>query len=159
MSLSIIVAVAQNRVIGNQGQLPWHLSEDLKRFKRITMGHPVVMGRKTHESIGRPLPGRQNIVISRQPGYRADGCDVVGSLAAALAAIDGAEEVFCIGGAEVYREALPMADRLYFTRVLEDSEGDVKFPKWDETLWKLVDSEPGVGTCPHYRFEIWKKRA
>ena len=157
MTLSIIVAVAENRVIGRDGSLPWHISEDLKRFKRITLGHPIIMGRKTYESIGRPLPGRRNIVISRHSAYCADGCDVAGSLDSALAMVGGEEEVFCIGGAEVYREALPRADRMYLTRVLQTVDGDVRFPEWDEKSWKLVDSEAGKTTNIEYRFEIWER--
>jgi dihydrofolate reductase len=143
MHVSIIVAVAENGVIGRGGQLPWHLADDLRRFKRLTMGHTIVMGRKTWESIGRPLPGRRMVVISRQAGYRADGVDVVASLDAAMevAAAAGDEELFIIGGAEVYRQALPRADRLYLTRVHAAVEGDARFPDFELGEWRLIESE------------------
>jgi len=128
MIISLIVAVAENGVIGRENRLPWHLPEDLRHFKRVTMGHPVIMGRKTHESLGRPLPGRRNIVITRQPEYAAAGCEVVHSLAGALALCSGADEVFVIGGAAVYGEALPQASRIYLTRVRTAASGDTRFP-------------------------------
>ncbi len=143
MKVSIIAAMAENGVIGRGGQLPWRLSADLKRFKRLTMGHTVIMGRKTWESIGRPLPGRRMIVVTRQAGYRAEGIEVVGSFdeALAMAQSAGAEEVFVIGGAEIYRLALPRADRLYMTLVLAEVEGDAKFPLIDWDMWARADSE------------------
>ena len=115
--ISIIVAASTNNVIGVQGELPWRLSDDLKRFKAVTMGKPIIMGRKTWESIGRALPGRQNIVITRQPDYLADGCDVVESVDEAIAAAGDADEVMVIGGSQIYDMALPLASRLYLTRV------------------------------------------
>lgn len=139
--ISIIVAASTNNVIGAQGELPWRLSDDLKRFKQLTMGKPIVMGRRTFESIGRPLPGRQNIVITRQPGYDAAGCDVVASPAAALAAAADAAEAMIIGGSQVYELFLPKASRLYLTRVHVDIEGDAYFPDFDETAWHLLSSE------------------
>jgi len=129
MRVSAIVAMAKNRVIGNRNQLPWKLPEDLKRFKQITTGHPVVMGRKTFESIGRLLPNRTNIIVSRQAGYQVEGAEVVSSLEAAVEhceknkAILG-EEVFIIGGAEIYKAALPMISRFYLTLIQNDFEGD-----------------------------------
>ena len=140
--ISMIVAVAENGVIGSGNQMPWHISEDLKRFKAITTGHPVVMGRKTFESLGRPLPNRTNVVITRDPAYVAEGAVVVGSLEAAIAMFPVAEEVFIIGGGEIYRQAMPLADRLYITRIGEAFEGDTLFPDIDETLWRITGREP-----------------
>ncbi len=139
--LSIIVAIARNRVIGRGNRLPWHLPADLRHFKQTTMGHPIIMGRKTYESIGRPLPGRQNIVITRNRNFRAEGCLVVHSLQEALAAVPDAEEVFIIGGASLYREALPLADRIYLTLVDAEVEGDTVFPELDASEWQEVRRE------------------
>ena len=139
--ISIIVAASANNVIGSQGDLPWRLSDDLKRFKAMTMGKPIVMGRKTWESIGRPLPGRQNIVITRQADFQADGCDVVSSPRAALAAAGGADEIMVIGGSQVYALFLPDAERLYLTRVHAKIEGDAYFPEIRESEWRLVSDE------------------
>ncbi|MDQ7054475.1 MAG: type 3 dihydrofolate reductase [candidate division KSB1 bacterium] len=139
--LSIIVAIARNRVIGRGNRLPWHLPADLRHFKQTTMGHPIIMGRKTYESIGRPLPGRQNIVITRNRDYYAEGCLVVHSLQEALAAVPDAEEVFIIGGASLYREALPLADRIYLTLVDAEVEGDTVFPELDASEWREVQRE------------------
>jgi dihydrofolate reductase len=143
MLRSIIVAAAENGVIGRNGQLPWRLSADLRRFKQLTMGHAVLMGRKTYESIGRPLPGRRMIVITRQPGYDAVGVEIAHSLAAAcgLAANAHETEAFIIGGAEIFGEALPHADRLYFTRVHATIDGDVYFPPFDRADWSLTSKE------------------
>lgn len=132
MTLSIIVAMSQNRVIGKDNKLPWHLSEDLKRFKKITMGHPIIMGRKTYESIGRPLPGRENIVITRNPEFKAEGVTIVHSLEEAVKRKDPKEELFIIGGAEIYKSALPQVDKLYITRIEKDFDGDVFFPEIDK---------------------------
>jgi dihydrofolate reductase len=142
MRVSLIVAIAENGVIGRGGKLPWHLSDDLRRFKELTMGHTVIMGRRTWESIGRPLPGRQMVVISRQPAYEAAGCQVVSNLDDALEIaqqIDD-DEAFVIGGEEVYRLALPRADRLYVTRVHANVEGDTRFREFDLAQWKLLES-------------------
>ena len=139
--ISIIVAASENDVIGRQGELPWRLSDDLRHFKALTMGKPIIMGRKTWESIGRPLPGRQNIVITRQPGFRADGCDVVASLEDAVTAAGDADEIVVIGGSQVYALALPLAERLYLTRVHADVEGDASFPAVDATRWCRVADE------------------
>ncbi len=138
--ISIIVAVAENGVIGDRNTLLWHISEDLRRFKRLTTGHPVVMGRKTCESLGRPLPNRRNVVITRSETEIA-GCEVVHSLDEALALFPADEEVFVIGGAQIYAEALPIADRFYLTRVHCDYEGDTRFPDWNPAEWRLVASE------------------
>jgi dihydrofolate reductase len=139
--ISIIVAAAENGVIGAQGELPWRLSDDLRRFKAVTMGKPIVMGRKTHESIGRPLPGRQNIVITRQSGFEAAGCDVVDSKEAALAAAGEADEIMVIGGSQVYALFLPYAGRLYLTRVHAEVDGDAWFPELANEEWTLVAEE------------------
>ncbi|MCG8583898.1 MAG: dihydrofolate reductase [Pirellulales bacterium] len=144
MRLSIIVAMADNGVIGRDGDLPWHISEDLKRFKRITMGAPILMGRKTYDSIGRPLPGRRSVVITRQPDWHADGVTAVPSLDAAIESCQDADEAFVIGGAEIYRLALPKADRLYMTRVHADVDGDVHLPDIDWSKWQLVEELPGA---------------
>ena len=133
--ISIMVAASTNNVIGVQGELPWRLSGDLQRFKALTMGKPIVMGRLTFESIGRPLPGRQNIVISRQADYEADGCDVVQSVDAAIAAAADAEEIMIIGGSHIYQEFLPRADRIYLTRVQVELEGDAYLPEIDMSNW------------------------
>jgi len=139
--ISIIVAASTNNVIGAAGDLPWRLSDDLKRFKTITMGKPIVMGRKTWDSIGHPLPGRQNIVISRQANFVAEGCEVVASTDEAIAATGGADEVMVIGGSQVYSLFLPAAERLYLTRVHAEVAGDAFFPDIDELEWRLVDDE------------------
>jgi len=139
--ISIIVAASTNNVIGMQGDLPWRLSDDLKRFKQLTMGKPIVMGRLTWEAIGRPLPGRQNIVITRQPGFEAEGCDVVASPAAALETADDAEEVMIIGGSQIYELFLPKAGRLYLTRVHAEVDGDAFFPEIDSRDWQLKAKE------------------
>ena len=130
------------RLIGVGNRLPWRLSADLKHFKTVTMGHPIIMGRRTFESIGRPLPGRRNIVLSRTPHYTADGCDVFDSLKAALKTVREESDVFVIGGAAVYREALSLADRLYITEVDTDGlEGDTYFPPFDKTAWTCTHRE------------------
>ncbi len=139
--ISLIVAASANNVIGAQGELPWRLSDDLRRFKEVTMGKPIVMGRKTWDSIGRPLPGRQNIVITRQDDFAAEGCDVVGSVDEALSATGDAAEVMIIGGSQVYALFLPRADRLYLTRVHAQIDGDAFFPAIGESEWRLVREE------------------
>jgi dihydrofolate reductase len=139
--ISIIVAYAANRVIGKNGSIPWHFSEDLKRFRRITMGHHIVMGRKTWESIGRVLPGRKHIIISRQPGYEVAGAKVVGSLNAAIAAARGDSEIFVIGGAEIYALFLPIADRVLATEIKRQYEGDTYFPELEKGIWRETARE------------------
>ena len=167
MALSIIVAMSENGVIGRDGDLPWRISEDLKRFKKITMGKPIIMGRKTWESIGRPLPGRPHIVISRDAHFRAEGVDVVQSFEAALArameltAADS--EIMVIGGAEIYRLAMERADRMYVTEVEGDVQGDTYFPEFDRTAWQETAREGPflVGASQahtvHYSFVILEK--
>jgi dihydrofolate reductase len=138
-ALSLVVAASENDVIGRDNALPWHLPADLKHFKAITMGKPIVMGRKTYDSIGRPLPGRLNIVISRNRALRIPGVEVVGSFDEALARAGNAPEVAVIGGAELFRSALPLARRIYFTRVHANVEGETKFPQLDPKQWREVD--------------------
>lgn len=138
--VSVIVAVADNGVIGDKNTLLWHISEDLRNFKRVTSGHPVIMGRKTFDSLGRPLPNRTNVVITRQ-NLEIEGCKVVHSLEEALSLFSPEEELFVIGGAQIYAEALPLADRFYLTRVHHAYEGDTSFPKWNESEWSLMESE------------------
>lgn len=138
--ISIIVAVASNGVIGDKNSLLWHISEDLRNFKRVTTGHPVVMGRNTYLSLGRPLPGRTNVVVSRTAG-EIEGCRVVRSPEEAFALFPADEEVFVIGGAQIYAQTIGMADRLYITRVEHDYEGDTSFPVWNRSQWRLVSDE------------------
>lgn len=138
--VNIIVAIAENGVIGGDNRLLWHISEDLKNFKKITSGHPVVMGRKTYESLGRPLPNRENVVITRSD-IEIEGCKVVHSLEEALALFTPADKVFIIGGAQIYKEALPLADRFYLTRVHKVYEGDTYFPEWNDDEWQVVNKE------------------
>ena len=142
--VGMIVAMAENRVIGRNNQLPWYLPNDLKYFKAVTMGKPIIMGRKTYESIGKPLPGRTNIVVTSQQDFTAAGVSVVYSveqaltLAQSVAVIDGADEVMIIGGAQLYSEMLDHVERLYLTRVHADVEGDAWFPALDLTGWKVL---------------------
>lgn len=159
MTLSIIVAVAWNGVIGCAGRMPWHIGEDLRRFKRITSGHPVVMGRKTFESLGnKPLPGRTNIVVTRNADFAVpDGVVRVSSLEEALSEFrDTDEEVFIIGGGQIYRQAMPMADKLYLTRIEASPEGDTYFPEIAADEWRMVwcEAHPAdmVGGVPPFEF-------
>ncbi len=142
MKVSMIVAASANNVIGAGGRLPWHLSEDLRRFKQITMGKPMIMGRATWESIGKALPGRHSIVLTRQRDYKADGADVVNSPEAALELAREADEVMIIGGGKVYEQLLPMTDRIYLTRIHAEVDGDTFFPELDEDEWRIVSSKP-----------------
>ena len=141
MIVSLIVAMDDQGVIGQGCKLPWRLPDDLRRFKSLTLGKPVIMGRKTHESIGKPLPGRENIVISRDPDYRSPGCRVTDSLDSALAACADAGEVMIAGGAEVYRASLPLADRIYLTEVHARVNGDVHFPAFNRLEWREESRE------------------
>ena len=137
----LIAAVAKNGVIGARGKLPWHLPEDLRHFKKLTLGHPVIMGRRTWESLGRPLPGRDNIVVTRTTGYEAPGASVAASLAAAIALCSGEPVAFVIGGAEIYAAALALADGLVLTEIQQDFEGDTHFPQWDRSTWRVSQKE------------------
>lgn len=137
----LVVALARNGVIGACGKLPWHLPEDLQHFKRLTLGHPVIMGRRTWQSLGRPLPGRENIVVSRQAGFAAPGASVAASVEAAIALCAGEAVAFVIGGAAIYAAALPLADGLVMTEIDRDYEGDTRFPAWDRKGWKVSQKE------------------
>ncbi len=136
--ISIISAMAQNRVIGIENRLPWNLKEDLQHFKRLTLGHDIIMGRKTFESIGKPLPGRHSIIVTRNPDYRVEGCTSATSLQAAIAACQDKDEAFIIGGAELYAQALPLAQHLYLTEIKGEFVGDAHFPEFDKSLWQEV---------------------
>ncbi len=138
MLLSLIVAVAKGNVIGGDNKLLWHLPADLKHFKNVTMDHPIIMGRKTFESIGKPLPGRKNIVVTRQEDYVAEGCTVVNNLQEAINLSEKEGEVFIIGGAEIFRQSIPAADKIYLTRIDHAFDGDVFFPDLNFSEWKLV---------------------
>lgn len=140
MHIALIAALAQNRVIGRGNDLPWRLPADLRRFRSLTLGKPVIMGRHTFESLGRPLPERDNIVITRNPDYAAPGCQVTHGLDQALAAAGGAQEAMIIGGANVYAQALPLVDRMYLTVVHAWVLGDARFPAYPEAEWRLVES-------------------
>jgi dihydrofolate reductase len=155
MKISVIVAMAANRVIGHENRLPWHLPADLKHFKATTLGKPVVMGRRTWESIGRPLPGRTNIVITRDTAYTAEGCVVVHSLDEAIRAAGEAAEVMIIGGAGLYRQALSLADTLYLTLIHGEFAGDTHFPQWRQDEWRetgRIDHEPDENNSHAYSF-------
>ena len=137
----LVAALARNGVIGACGKLPWQLPEDLKHFRQLTLGHPVIMGRRTWDSLGKPLPGRENIVVTRRPGYAAAGASVASSVQAALALCAGEPVAFVIGGAEIYAAALPLADGLVLTEIDADYEGDTRFPDWDRAAWRVSQKE------------------
>lgn len=141
MRIALIVAMAENRVIGRNNQLPWRIPADLRHFKALTLGKPVIMGRKTYESIGRPLPGRDNIVITADSGYQAEGCQVVHSVEQALEAAGSCEEAMIIGGANLYRQTLENADRLYLTLVKAEPEGDTWFPEIGLQQWREIERQ------------------
>lgn len=152
--------MAKNRVIGVNNALPWHLSADLKRFKALTMGHHIVMGRKTWESIGRLLPGRHHIIVSRRPDHQVPGALVVDSIEASIVVAQGDSEIFVIGGAEIYKLALPIADRVYATEILADFVGDTFFPPIEPGTWVEVSRERGANleSLPH-DFVIYERAA
>jgi dihydrofolate reductase len=155
MRLSLVVAVARNGVIGRDNRLPWRLPDDLAYFKRVTMGHPVVMGRRTWQSIGKPLPGRTNIVVTHDPGFRAPGCVVAHSLAEAWRAAEGADEACVIGGTSLFAETLPLADVIHLTEVEADVEGDTYFPGFDRGAWTETEVERHAADARHaYPFRI-----
>ncbi|MDQ7075922.1 MAG: type 3 dihydrofolate reductase [Gammaproteobacteria bacterium] len=141
MKLSIIAAMDRNRLIGNNNQLPWHLPADLQFFKKTTLGKPIIMGRKTFDSIGRPLPGRRNIIISRNLDYQANGCDVVHSIEAALELVHECEEAMLIGGATLYRHILPLTQKLYLTQIDAELNGDSWFPEYEAEQWRETSRE------------------
>ena len=166
LPLSLIAALGENRVIGVDNSMPWHLPADFKYFKATTLGKPIIMGRKTWDSLGRPLPGRLNLVVSRQAGLQLEGAEVFPSLAAALVRAEawaleqGASELMLIGGAQLYTQGLEQADRLYLTRVALSPEGDAWFPQIDESQWQLVSDEPHPATDgkPAFSFDVGEKR-
>ena len=137
----LVAAVSLNGVIGAQGKLPWHLPEDLRHFKNLTLGHPVIMGRRTWESLGKPLPGRENIVVSRKRGFEAPGASVAATIEGAVALCAGEAVAFVIGGAEIYAAALPLADGLVLTEIHQDYAGDTRFPDWDRNAWRATQKE------------------
>ena len=159
--ISIIVAYATNRVIGRDGKMPWHLSEDLKRFRRLTMGHHILMGRKTWESIGWLLPGRKHVIISRKSGYNVPGATVVDSLEAAIAAARDDSEIFAIGGGEIYALVLPIADRIYATEIDRKYEGDTCFPELEEGKWRetVRETHEDAASGLRYSFVTLERRA
>lgn len=166
LPLALIAALARNRVIGRDNQLPWHLPADLKHFKALTLGKPIIMGRKTWDSLGRPLPGRLNLVVSRQAGLQLEGAEVFASLEEAVARAEvwareeDAEEVMLIGGAQLYAQGLAHGDRLYLTQVELEPEGDAFFPEVPTTDWHLASSieYPVSDTTPAYAFQVWERR-
>lgn len=166
LPLAMIAALAENRVIGLDNRMPWHLPADLKHFKAMTLGKPIIMGRKTWDSLGRPLPGRLNLVVSRQPDLHLEGAETFTSLDAALARAgqwareQGADELMLIGGAQLYARALGQAQRLYLTRIEANPDGDAFFPVFDEAEWQRSDCQahPAEGGAPGYRFETWQRR-
>ena len=164
MKIALVVAVSQNNVIGRDNQLPWHLPEDLQYFKSVTMGKPILMGRKTFDSIGRPLPGRKNIVITRDLEWDAEGVEVVHSVDDALAAgadacaVANSDEIMIIGGAQIYSDCLPIADRLYLTRVEAEIEGDAFFPDIDIKQWqKIAEKTPKEIDKYSYCFQVLER--
>ncbi|NNA16494.1 dihydrofolate reductase [Pseudomonas lundensis] len=165
LPLSLIAALGENRVIGVDNSMPWHLPADFKYFKATTLGKPIIMGRKTWDSLGRPLPGRLNLVVSRQTGLQLEGAEVFASLDAAVAraqawAVEqGVSEVMLIGGAQLYTQGLADADRLYLTRVGLSPDGDAWFPEFDQAQWTLVSNEPHAAEDgkPAFSFEVWER--
>lgn len=162
MILSIIVAASENNVIGINNHLPWHLPVDMKYFKDTTMGKPIVMGRKSFEELGRVLPGRPNIMITRKPEYKVEGLHIVSSLEAGIekAKTFGTEEIFITGGGEIFKIALPIVDRLYLTRVHAEVTGDTYFPEFDPRGWKLVKNERHEKDEKHQyalTFQVWER--
>ncbi|RVU83878.1 type 3 dihydrofolate reductase [Leucothrix sargassi] len=160
MIISMIAAIAQDRVIGLDGSIPWYLPNDFAHFKKTTMGCPVIMGRKTYDSIGKPLPGRRNIVLTRSQGLVIEGCDVVSNLEEAIALVDTAAEVFIIGGQQLYSDGLSIASRLYLTHVEADLKGDTYFPDYTVYSWNQVSSESFAADEKNaypYRFELLER--
>jgi len=160
MVISIIVAISQNGIIGREMDLPWHISADLKRFKALTMGHHIVMGRKTYESIGRLLPGRTTVIITRQSDYQIPGAVVVNSIEHALTVAADDQETFIVGGRQIYNLSLPLVDKLYITRVHADVEGDTRFDAIDWSGWECESSERHSADEKNdheYSFEIYRR--
>ncbi|MCL5975480.1 MAG: type 3 dihydrofolate reductase [Gammaproteobacteria bacterium] len=160
MKTAFVVAMDEQGLIGRDNDLPWRLSADLQYFRRITMGKPILMGRKTHESIGRALPGRQNIVVSSLTDYQAEGCDVVNSIEAALKLAADADEIMVIGGSSLFEQMFDTVDKLYLTRVHAELEGDTWFPEWDQTQWQLISQESHPADEKNdyaYSFEVYQR--
>ena len=155
--LSMVVALARNRVIGADGKIPWHLPNELQLFKSVTMGHHIIMGRKTYESIGRLLPGRTTVIVTRQKDYSISGAKIAHTLEQAITLCNGDSEIFVIGGGELYRAAMPMADRLYLTVVDAEPAGDTQMPEFNATEWRLQSTKQYSRDERHahdYRFEV-----
>ncbi|MCB2426067.1 type 3 dihydrofolate reductase [Methylophaga pinxianii] len=160
MKTAFVVAMDERGLIGRDNDLPWRLSADLQYFRRITMGKPILMGRNTHESIGRPLPGRQNIVVSSSEDYQATGCDVVNSIEAGLAVAADADEIMVIGGSSLFSQMFDIADTLYLTRVHAELDGDTWFPEWDKNQWQLISQESHPADEKNdypYSFEVYRR--
>lgn len=160
MIVTIVVAISQNHVIGKDNKLLWHLPNDLKHFKNITTGHTVIMGRKTYDSVGKPLPKRRNIIVTRQ-AITIEGCEVVNAIESALALCVGEDEVFIVGGAEIYKLAMQLTNRIYLTIIHQSFEGDTFFPEIDESEWKPVyreDHQPDEKNNLAYSFITYEKR-
>jgi len=160
-TLSLIWAMDQNRLIGRDNALPWKLSADMAWFKKSTMGKPILMGRKTYESIGRPLPGRTNLILTRQKNLEVDGCTVVNTVEQALAAVADADEVMVMGGAEIYAQLFDQADRLYITEIDETFDGDAWFPEFDRDAWQELSREsfgPDEKNTYAYAFIIMERK-
>lgn len=161
METAFVVAMDENGLIGRDNDLPWRLPADLQYFRSVTMGKPIIMGRHTHESIGRPLPGRQNIVITSLADYQAEGCEVVHSVDKALRIANTTDEVMVIGGASLYKQMFDQVDRLYLTRVHATLEGDTWFPDWDKSQWQQIscESHPADEKNQYaYSFEVYERR-
>jgi len=160
MNVSIVVAMSSNAVIGKSGGLPWHLSADLKHFKSITMGKPIIMGRKTHDSIGKSLPGRENIVLTRDYQYRAEGCSIIHKFNDVYKRCSEVDEVMIVGGSQLYDQVLPLANILYMTEVHGDVEGDTRFPEFDREQWREVqrqDFKANEKNDFDYSFVVFKR--
>ena len=161
MSVSIIVAMARNRTIGINNTLPWRIPEDLRHFKALTMGHHMIMGRKTFDSIGKPLPGRTTVVVTRNRNLKIDGCIITHSLEEAIAACAGDEKIFVVGGAELYAQAMPLTDTMYVTEIQLGIEGDTHFPEFDRNAWREVARESHNQKEPQaleYHFVTYQRR-
>lgn len=160
MKISIVVAVSENNVIGKQGQIPWYSSEDLKHFKSLTTGHHILMGRKTHESIGRPLPDRTNLILTKDEKFKPEGCFVFEELGEAIrfASERKEEELFIVGGEQIYKLTLPMAERIYLTQVKRVFDGDAHFPEIDEEKWQELSREEHLDLEPPLVFRTLERR-
>ncbi len=159
--ISILVAMAKNRTIGVNNALPWRCPEDLKHFKTLTMGHHMIMGRKTFDSIGKPLPGRTTVVVSRNAELKIEGCVIAHSLQKAIAACTGDPEIFVVGGAELYQQAISLVDTLYITEIQQDVEGDAHFPEFDTSVWQEISREVRSQETPQplkYHFVTYRRK-